>query len=93
MCSTTGRSQGMYITFASEKKVNKAEPSLALKPRGEVTRNPKQGYQWRPKKTCVSRKLKKKEGNNRCPSAVLLTFFPQSSLLLYVIIREVKVQV
>ena len=27
------------------KKVNKAEPTLALKPRGDVTRNPKQGYQ------------------------------------------------
>ena len=25
---------------------NKAEPTLALKPREDVTRNPKQGYQW-----------------------------------------------
>ena len=25
--------------------LNKAEPTLALKPRGDVTRNPKQGYQ------------------------------------------------
>ena len=31
-------------------KANKAEPTLALKPRGDVTRNPKQGYQWLPKK-------------------------------------------
>ena len=31
----------MYITFASEKQVNKAEPTLALKPR-DITRNPKQ---------------------------------------------------
>ena len=29
-------------------KANKAEPTLALKPRGEVTRNPKQGYQCPP---------------------------------------------
>ena len=32
----------MYITFASA-KVDKAEPTLALKPRGDVTRNSKQG--------------------------------------------------
>ena len=44
-CSTRAISQGMYITFASA-KANKAEPTLALKPRGDVTRNPKQGYQW-----------------------------------------------
>ena len=36
-CSTRGGSQRMYIIFASAKQVNKAEPSLALKPRGEVT--------------------------------------------------------
>ena len=29
---------------------NKAEPTLALKPRGDVTRSPKQGYQWPHKK-------------------------------------------
>ena len=50
MCSTRGGSQGMYITFASAKKVNKAEPTLALNPRGDITRNQKQGYQWPPKK-------------------------------------------
>ena len=32
-CSTRGGFQGMYITFASAKQVNKV-------------RNPKQGYQW-----------------------------------------------
>ena len=36
-------------------KANKAEPTLALKPRGNVTRNPKQGYQW-PQKGHVSAK-------------------------------------
>ena len=35
------------------KKVNKAEPTLALKPRGDVTRKPKHGYQW-PQKGHVS---------------------------------------
>ena len=53
-CSTRGRSQGMYITFTSAKQVNKAEPTLALKPRGDVTRNQKQGYQWPQNRTHVS---------------------------------------
>ena len=37
--------RGMYITFPSAKKTttNKAKPTLALTPRGDVTRNPKQG--------------------------------------------------
>ena len=52
-CSTRGESWGMYITFASAKIANKAEPTLALKPRGDLTRNPKQGYQWPQKRTCV----------------------------------------
>ena len=30
MCSTRGESWGMYITFASAKIANKAEPTLAL---------------------------------------------------------------
>ena len=37
---------------------NKAEPTLALKPRGDVTRSPKQGYH---KVTCVQQKLYKKK--------------------------------
>ena len=40
---------------------NKAEPSLALKPRGDVTRSPKQGYQWPHKWACVQQKFKKKK--------------------------------
>ena len=31
-----------------------------LKPRGDFTRSPKQGYQWPHKRTCVHQKLKKK---------------------------------
>ena len=60
-CSTRGESWGMYITFASAKIANKAEPTLALKPRGDVTSNPKQGYQWPQKRTCVRQKLYKKK--------------------------------
>ena len=50
----------MYITFASAKKANKAELTLALKPRGDITRKPKQGYQWPPKRTRIHQKLFKK---------------------------------
>ena len=32
------------------------QPTLALKPRGDVTRNPKQGYQWPQNRTHVSAK-------------------------------------
>ena len=39
------------------KSSNKAEPTLALKPRGDVTRSPKQGYQWPQKWTHVLQKF------------------------------------
>ena len=57
-CSTRGGSQGLYTTFAST-KAYKADPSLALKPRGDITRNPKQRYQGTQNKThvCVHQKL------------------------------------
>ena len=49
--------------------MNKAEPTLALKPRGDITRNPKQGYQW-PQKGHVSTKHslknKTKQKTNCC---------------------------
>ena len=54
-CSTRGESWGMYITFASAMRIR--QPTLALKPRGDITRNPKQGYQWPQKWTCVRQKL------------------------------------
>ena len=53
MCSTRGESQGMFNTRMPPSSPNKAEPPLALKPRGDVTRSPKQGYQWPHKKTHV----------------------------------------
>ena len=34
-------------------KANMTEPTLALKSRGDVTKNPKQGYQWPQNRTCV----------------------------------------
>ena len=40
------------------KKGNKVESALALKPRGDITRNPKQGNQWPPyKELCPSKKF------------------------------------
>ena len=53
-CSTISGSWGTYITFASAMRIR--QPTLALKPRGGVIRNPKQGYQWPQKRTCVSAK-------------------------------------
>ena len=61
-CSTRGESQGMYITFASA-KVKKAEPTLALNPRGDVARNPKQGTSGLKKgHVCQPKTSKKKIG-------------------------------
>ena len=45
-----------HITGTPLPSTNKAEPTLALKPRGDVTRSPKQGYQWPHKWTCVQQK-------------------------------------
>ena len=43
--------------------MNKVEPTLALKPRGDITRNPNQGYQWPQNRTgeCVGQKKKLKK--------------------------------
>ena len=46
-----------HISCMSPQSSNKAEPTLALKPRGDVTRSPKQGYQWPQKWTCVQQKF------------------------------------
>ena len=47
---------GECTLHSPPQKGNKAEPTLALNPRGDITRNPKQGYQWPPKRTYVSAK-------------------------------------
>ena len=66
-----GGSRGTYITFASAMWLR--QPTLALKPRGDITRNPKQGYQWPQNRTHVSAKnLKKTTKKN------YTTFFPQT---------------
>ena len=50
---------------------NKAAP-LALKPRGDVTRMPKQGYQWPPQKRLMSSKIKKNNFIDRHPTCYYL---------------------
>ena len=82
-CSTRGESWGMYITFASAKIANKAEPTLALKPRGDVTRNPKQGYQWPQKRTCecVRQKLLKKKKKKRMKLETHLYVFQHGNVV------------
>ena len=49
------------ISHTPLQSLNKAEPTLALKPRGDITKSPKQGYQWPQKWTCVQQKFKKKK--------------------------------
>ena len=50
-CSTRGGPQGMYIMFTSTKQLNKAEPTLALKPRNpnRGTNDPKIEHMCPPK--------------------------------------------
>ena len=69
----------MYITLPLQ-KANKAEPTLALNPRGDVTRNPKQGYQWPPKRTCVYPKNFKKR-KKRALILLLLAKYNKNVLL------------
>ena len=45
------------------RNANKAEPTLALKPRGDITRNPKQGCQWPQNRTCECVQQKKTSDN------------------------------
>ena len=51
-CSTRGESWGMYITFASAKIANKAEPTLALNPEETSPEIQKQGYSGQKKDMC-----------------------------------------
>ena len=42
-----------HILCMPVQSLNKAEPTMALKPREDITRSLKQGYQWPQKWTCV----------------------------------------
>ena len=61
-----------HISHMPQQSSNKAAPTLALKPRGDVTRSPKQGYQWPQKWTCVLQKFLKKTNFNLCSKPDIL---------------------
>ena len=46
-----------HATHMPLPSVNKAEPTVDLKPRGDVTRSSKQGYQWPHKKDSCPPKI------------------------------------
>ena len=56
------------------------ESTLALKPRADITRSPKQGHQWPYKRTCVLQKFKKKKFNITNTGQVGLILFTTSCL-------------
>ena len=60
---TRGESQGTCnVTRTPPRISNKTEPTLALQPRGDVTRSPKQGYQCSCKKdSCPPKFFLKKD--------------------------------
>ena len=61
-CHTRGEYKGTCnVTHMPLLSSNKAEPTLALKPRGDVTGSPKQGYQWPHKKDSCPPKIFKKK--------------------------------
>ena len=65
---TRGESQGMCnVTCRPLLSSNKAEPTLALKTRRDITRSPKQGYQWSHKKdSCPPKNFKKTNKKKTC---------------------------
>ena len=63
-CHTRGESQER-ISHTPPQSSNKTEPTLALKPRGDITRSPKQGYQRPQKWTCVQQRILKKTKSSK----------------------------
>ena len=60
MCSSRSGPQGMYITFASAMQTRQ-NPLWLCRPRGDITRIRKQGYQWVQNRTCECVRPKKLE--------------------------------
>ena len=56
-----------HISHVPPPSANKAEPTLALISRGDVTRSPKQGYQWPHKWIWVQQNFKKNLKKNHMP--------------------------
>ena len=53
-------------TSAQARKRASEKSTLALKPRADVTRSPKQGYQWPHKRLMSYKNFKKKKKKNMC---------------------------
>ena len=77
-----------HATHMPLPSVNKAEHTLALKPRGDITRSPKLGYQWPHKnylcppkilKKTYVKKIEDKETKNHkeTDSEIITTFMPE----------------
>ena len=57
-CHSRGESEESIVCRRGSTQAR--ESTLALKPRADITRSPKQGYQWPHKRTCVLQKFLKK---------------------------------
>ena len=57
--------RGQFVQYISFRNANKTELALTFKPRGDVARNPKQGYPWLLNSTCEYVRQKKKEEKKR----------------------------
>ena len=68
---SAGVAPEVNLRNSAQARKNASESTLALKPRADVTRSPKQGYQWPnkkdmcPPKNFKKKKEKKKESNLR----------------------------
>ena len=76
----TGKVVALEVNFRADVlcmpplSANKVEPTLALKPRGDVTRSPKQGYQWPHNCTGVQQKIFEIKLNTRSEKRVSCVF-------------------
>ena len=73
-CLTRDESQEMCNTYTSAKWVWIRLPTLALKPRVDIARSPKHGYQWPHKKDLCPQKIKKQINKTRHPSFGVQSF-------------------
>ena len=69
-CRTRGESEGSVVRRRGSTQAR--ESTLALKPRADITRSPKQGYQWPREKDMLSYKVFKKKKKKK--KKILLLF-------------------
>ena len=61
---SAGVAPEVNLRINANERAHKKGIYLALKPRTDVTRSPKQGYQWPMKRTYVLQKFKKEKEKN-----------------------------